>query len=111
MLRVRREDRFVAETTDWSKLDATIAASDWTAEQRALQHAVIPTLSAQGDDMATTGRGSGNPILEDFAVAASVYLKAYLTAGDTYVKADGWLSNVAFRLNNAIGSACEADSG
>lgn len=108
---VQRENRFVAETTDWSKLDAAIAASDWTAEQRALQHAVIPTLSAQGDDMATTGRGSRNPILEDFAVAASVYLKAYLTAGDTYVKADGWLSNVAFRLNNAIGSACEADSG
>jgi hypothetical protein len=105
---VQDEQRFVAATADWSKLDAAVPASDWTPEQRATQQAVLPILSAESDSMESAGRKSSNPILEDFAVAGAVYLRAYLEAGDTYVKADGWLSNVAFRLNNAISSACQA---
>lgn len=105
---VERESKFVAATADWAKLDAAIPASDWTPDQRATQQAVLPILSAESDSMASAGQDSGNSVLQDFAVAGAVYLKAYLTAGDTYVKADGWLSNVAFRLNNAVSSACQA---
>jgi hypothetical protein len=105
---IEQEQRFVVETSAWSRLDAAIPAAEWTPDQRASQQAVLPILASYGDEMEKLGRSSVNPVLEDFAVASAVYIDAYLTAGDTYVKADGWLSNVAFRLNNAVAAACDA---
>lgn len=104
----KREDQFIADTTDWGNLDTKLSASEWTPEQRAVQQAVLPVLTAMASDMDSAGRSSGNPVLEDFAVLGSLYFRAYVSAGDNYTSADSWLSYVGARLNNTIASACSA---
>lgn len=106
----KREDQFVADTTAWANLDTKLTASEWTPEQRAVQQGVLPVLTAMASDMASAGRASGNPVLEDFAILGSLYFQAYVSAGDDYTGADSWLSYSGSRLSNSIASACRASA-
>lgn len=99
---------FTAGTNEWEKLDSNVAASQWTAEQRATQQAALLVMKTSASDMESTGRQSGNPVLEDFSVLAALYLRAYVSSNDTYTGSDSWLVYTALRLNNAISSACKA---
>lgn len=101
-------DKFDATTSDWQRRDANVPASEWTPDQRAIDTAARPYLTTFADDMTRIGRDSGNPVLEDFAAAAAIYLRATVAAGDRYVSADSWLSYVAFRLNLLVVGACRA---
>jgi hypothetical protein len=105
---VQREDRFIADTQAWVKLDPNIPATQWTPEQRASQQAALPILAAHANDIATAGRQSGNPTLEDFAVLSSLYFQAFVSSGDGYVAADNYLSTAGVRLGNLISAACRA---
>jgi hypothetical protein len=107
-----RLDAFTAATPDWQKRDTSIPASNWMPEQRAFEQATRPLLIDYAADMERTGRQSGNPVLEDFAVAATLYTNAYLSIGDNYNgAADGWLNYVGFRLSNLIAGACRSVAG
>lgn len=108
---VEHDKKFDEETADWSKMDTSITGAQWTPEQRAVQHAVLPVLSTWANDMEKAGRKSGDPVLEDFAVAAALYVRAYVSAGDTYIKADSFLTTAAFRFGNTISEACLSASG
>jgi hypothetical protein len=102
------ESAFLAGTNDWEKLDSNIPGSQWTPEQRATQQAALPVMTTFANNMESTGRQSGNPVFEDFALLAASYLRAYVSAGDNYTSADSWLIYTTLRLNNAISSACKA---
>ena len=99
---------FDSQTTAWRQLDPGIAATQWTPEQRATHSAARQSMTTWATDMDDAGRQSGNAMLEDFATTASLYLRAYDAAGDSYTSADSWLSSTAFRLNNLISGACRA---
>lgn len=104
-------DTFNSQTADWQAQDSGISASEWTPEQKAVQEAAMQPINAWADGLETTGRGSGNPVVEDFAVAAALYLRTYSSIGDSYTSNDGWLSFTSFRLNNLILGACKAAAG
>jgi hypothetical protein len=104
-------DKFNAGTAAWQALDTGVPASQWTPDRRAMQTAALPFLTTWATDMEDTGRASGNPAFEDFAVAAALYMRAYLAAGDNYIGADSWLSYVTYRVSNLIRAACSAASG
>jgi hypothetical protein len=108
---IQRSKAFTAATSEWEKLDASIPASQWTPERRAIEQAVQPLLINYASEMEAAGRQSGNPVLEDFSTASALYLRAYLTVGDSYTSADGWLSDVAFRISNLVEGACRAVGG
>jgi hypothetical protein len=108
---VGRLDRFNADTTQWADADPSVPASQWTPERRALEQSVQPLLKAYASDIESAGRQSGNPVLEDFAFSAALYLRAYLTVGDNYTVADGWLSSVGFKFANLVSGACLAEAG
>jgi hypothetical protein len=108
---ISREEKAVTDTKEWSVFDTSIPASQWSAEQRAAHEAVLPIMATYANDMDAAGRASGNPVIEDFATGAAQYLRAFVSAGLNYVKADGWLSNTAFRLGNVVTSACQAFRG
>jgi hypothetical protein len=108
---VRRLDEFNAETTAWADSDPSVPASQWTPERRALEQSVQPLIEAYANNIDTLGRQSKNPVLEDFASSAALYLRAYLTVGDNYKVADGWLSSVGFKFANLVSGACLAVSG
>lgn len=103
-------DKFNASTSEWQKLDPN-NPGQWSPEQRAQQQAAMPFVSTWAQDMEAVGRQSGNPVLEDFATTAAVYLQGYVSAGDSYVGADGWLRYVAYKINQTVLSACNAVEG
>jgi len=105
---VDRQGKFGSDTADWMRYDSTTPGSQWSPEERAANEAVFPIFSAYADAMEKAGRASGNPILEDFAVAGAVYLRAFVATGTNYVPSDGWISDAAFRFASLITSACQA---
>jgi hypothetical protein len=105
---VDRQNKFVADVADWQRLDPNTPGSQWTPDERAVNEAVFPIMSTYADAMEKAGQASGNPVLEDFAAVAAVYLRAFVAAGTNYVSADGWLSDVSFRLASFITEACQA---
>ena len=105
---VSRLNNFNTQTTEWGEVDPSVPASQWTPERRALEASVRPLILAFATDIEGAGRQSGNPTLEDFAVSAALYLRAYLAVGDSYSPADGWLSYVGFKFANLVSGACRA---
>ncbi len=105
---IPREDKFVADTDAWSKFDSGIPATSWSPEQRAANEAVFPVTAAYADAIEKAGRSSGNPVLEDFAVAAALYMRAWVAVGTNFVRADGWLDATGARFGNVVTGACQA---
>jgi hypothetical protein len=101
-------DRYIADTTAWQAIDANIPASAWNTDQRSIVDAVIPVMSRNADDLEELGRKSGNPTLQDFAMFAAQYRRAYVAALPTYTAADSYLSRASNRASATIGEACEA---
>lgn len=109
---VARLDRFNTETSaDWQDRDSSIPGSQWTPERRQIEEAARPLLESYADDVLQMGSRSGNPTFEDFAATTSIYIRAYLTAGNSYINADGWLNYTAFRVANLVAGACRAVAG
>jgi hypothetical protein len=106
-----RLDAFNAATADWQKRDGSIPATDWTPEQRALTDAALPLLTRFADDSEQAALRSPNPVFRDFALATTLYSRAFVSAGSDYVNADGWLNFTAFRFANLIAGACKAVGG
>ena len=109
---VQREAKLTADTPDWQNIDMSLASTQWTSDRRAIEMRVRPLLVEFADDTQEVGRRSGNPVLEDFAVASAIYIKAYVTVGDSYDgSADGWLSYTGLRIANLVTAACGAAAG
>jgi hypothetical protein len=105
---VDREKAFVSDTARWAALDASIPSTQWSPEQRATQLSALGVFSRYADDIEKAGRESGNPVFEDFAASAALYIRAYVAASETYTNADSWLYYTAFRLSNTVTGACQA---
>ena len=101
-------DRYVADTSDWQAIDANVPASGWNSEQRTTIDAVIPVMSKYANELEELGRKSSNPTLQDFAVFAAQYRRAYVAALQTYTAADSYLSRASNRASATISEACEA---
>jgi hypothetical protein len=63
------------------------------------------------NESARAARDSGNATFEDLAVASSLYIQAYIAAGDSYTSSDSWLIYTGFRIANLVSGACRAVSG
>jgi hypothetical protein len=105
---VDRQTKFGADTADWERVDAATPGSQWTPEERAVNEAAFPIMSAYADAMEKIGGASDNPTLQDFAAASTVYLRALVAIGTNYVSNDAWISDASFRLASLITSACKA---
>lgn len=101
-------DKFATDTDAWSKYSSGIPGTNWSPEQRAANEAAFPVTAAYTDAIEKAGRSSGNPVLEDFAVAAALYMRAWVNAGTDFVPADGWLNAAGSRFGNVVTAACEA---
>ena len=108
---IERSDKFAADTAAWEQLDSSVPASQWTPERRTMEAAVLPLLTTYADQLASSAQQSGNPVLDDFGVAASLYIRSYVSVGDKYTSADSWLSYTGFRLSQLVKGACRAVAG
>ena len=104
-------NQFFADSVGWQRLDAAIPASEWSPEQRATVEAVLPVMNKFADDLEDIGRKSEDPTLQDFAVFAAQYRRAYTAALPSYTAADSYLSGASVEMASAINDACKAVGG
>ena len=96
------------DTAEWRALDPKVPSAEWTPEQRAINDAVAPIMAKNADELDRLGRQSDNPTLEDIAVMAAQYRRAFVAAIPNYTSADNFLSGSAAELVRAINWACKA---
>jgi hypothetical protein len=101
-------DDFQRNTADWVSLPSDIPASSWTPEQRAINEAVVPVMDGSADNLQALGERSGNLTLQDFALLAAQYRRAYAQSVPTYIAADNYLSEAALALTGVVQAACKA---
>jgi hypothetical protein len=99
---------FSDDTAAWRAIDPNIPATDWTPDQRAVNDAVKPVMSANADKLESLGRQSNNPELEDIAVLAAQYRRAFVTAIPAFTSADNFLAESAAFMVKTIDWACKA---
>jgi len=100
--------KFSDDAATWQSIDPNIPASDWTPEQKTINAAINPIMSANADELERLGRKSGNAIFEDFATLAAQYRRAFVVANPTYSSADSYLAESATQLVRTIDWACKA---
>jgi hypothetical protein len=100
--------QFSDAATTWQSIDPNIPARDWTPEQKTINAAINPIMSANADELERLGRKSENPIFEDFAILGAQYRRAFVVANATYTSADSYLAETATQLVRTIDWACKA---
>lgn len=105
---IRVLEQFDANTTAWQSLDPAIPASKWNPEQRKVVDDVIPLMNSLADDIENLGLQSSNPTLQDFAVAAAQYRRAYASALPSYSTADSYFGAASAGITSAVADACRA---
>ncbi|WGI32453.1 hypothetical protein [Mycolicibacterium aubagnense] len=94
--------------TAWKNEDLNIPASDWSPQYKSENDAVEPLLATASDTFERLGRGSANPVIQDFGVLAAQYGRAFIQGMPTYTSADTYLYNVFRRASAGISAACTA---
>jgi hypothetical protein len=105
---VPAESTLSAGVQPWLALDPDLAVDRFTPEQRAALESAAGQFSAAAGTLEADGRGSGNPVFEDYATLAAQYFRAFAAAVPTYAAADRNLGMVGVRLDTVIASACQA---
>jgi hypothetical protein len=100
--------KFSDDTADWLGTNPDIPVSQWTPEQRTLNDAVAPVMSAFADALQSLGERSGNPTLQDFAELSAQYRRAYVQSLPTYTPSDKYLANSALVVGGVVEAACAA---
>jgi hypothetical protein len=100
--------KFDAETADWRKIDPNRPATEWTPEEKTLNDAVEPMMTAFADEAESIGGRTQNPVLQDWATLSAQYRRAYVRAIPTYTPADNYLVSTSTYLAQAINTACLA---
>lgn len=101
-------DQFASQTAAWSEMKSDIPASQWSPEEKAITDAVQPVMRESADKLEQLGQRSENRTLQDFAVLAAQYRRAYAQAIPTYRPADKYLAATALRATGVILGACKA---
>ena len=99
---------FTDGTAAWRAIDPNIASADWTPDQRSTYVGVGSVMSANADEMERLGRQSGNPTLEDVAILAAQYRRAFVAAIPSYSAADNYLAIAATNLVRLVNWGCKA---
>ena len=90
----------------WQQIDGNVIASQWNAEQRKTIDAIIPLMNTLADDIEELGLRSESSTLQDFAVLAAQYRRAYAQALPSYSTPDSYLVAVSSDLTSAIADGC-----
>ncbi len=101
-------EEFDKDAVGWQQIDANLPASQWNIDQRKTIDAVIPLMTALADDIQQLGLQSDNATLQDFAVLAAQYRRAYAKALPSYSTSDSYLASVSADITSAIADACRA---
>lgn len=105
---VPAEAELAAATQPWLDLNPDVPVNQWTPEQRTALESAAGLFGQAAGTLESDGRGSGNPVFEDYATLAAQYFRAFATTVPTYAPADRNLGMVGLRLDTLVSSACQA---
>ncbi|MCP9276942.1 hypothetical protein [Mycolicibacterium arenosum] len=105
---VPAEGALATAVQPWLDLNPDVPVAQWTPDQRAALQSAAAQFTAAATTLEADGRGSGTPQLEDFAVLAAQYFRAFNAAVPNYSAADRNLGMVGLRLDTLVSSACQA---
>jgi hypothetical protein len=100
--------KFDAETADWRNVDPNRPATEWTPEEKVLNDAVAPMMTAFADQTEAIGRRTQNPVLQDWAMLSAQYRRAFVRTIPTYTPADNYLVSASTYVAQAMNTACLA---
>ena len=103
--------KYAADSAGFATTDSNTPVGQWTEQQKAFYTAITPVVSGFADAIEGLGRASGNPVVEDFAVLAAVYDRAWVASLGTYVLTDSWLILVGGQAAATVTQACKAVGG
>jgi hypothetical protein len=98
--------KFNTDAAEWGKTDPEIPVDQWSPAQKDLSVVIEPVLSTYANDMQSLGGESSNPVVQDLAALAAVYLRAYVAALPTYSANDQYLYTTAMQASATINEAC-----
>jgi hypothetical protein len=103
-------DAYEADPTvaEWKTLPNNVAAGQWSAQQKAVNEAMMPIWRSLADAGERLAGHSENPVVRDFAVLAAQYERAGAQAVPTYTPADVHLQNAGLRARGLVYGACAA---
>jgi len=101
-------EKFDADTASWRSLQSDLPADQWNPEQKALNDAVVPVMSAFAEDLEGLGRRGNNATLNDFTELSAQYRRAFVLALPSYRPVDNYLANASTNLVKTMYSACKA---
>lgn len=91
---------------DWAKNGSTLPADLWSPEQRALADTVAALMLRLADDTEQIAGRSNNPVVQDFAIFAAQYQRAFAKALPTYGARDAELDGAAGYTREMLNDAC-----
>jgi hypothetical protein len=100
--------KFTDDTAAWRAIDPNISSTDWTPDQRSIYVGVGSVMTSNADEIERLARKSGNPTLEDVAILAAQYRRAFVTAIPSYSPADNYLAIAATNLVRLVNWGCKA---
>jgi hypothetical protein len=101
-------EQFDEDTAEWQAMDSNVPASDWNPEQRKIIEGVIPVMTGLAHHLDELGLRSNNPTLQDFALLAAQYRRAYANVLPSYSTPDSYLAAVSADITSAVADACRA---
>lgn len=101
-------DSYRAKLTDWVKVDPRVPAAQWSAEQRAINMAVIPTLEAEAADMRRLAGQAEDPFLAGLLRAQAEYEELTAQAIPNYEPSDAKFWGATVNFSNAVNARCTA---
>ncbi|MGA5543168.1 hypothetical protein ACPCIR_15050 [Mycobacterium sp. NPDC051198] len=102
--------KFDSDAKQWNDIDKNVSAADWTPEQKTINEAFAPVLSASADEVERLGRKSDNSRFEDLAVLEAQYRRALAASLPNYASKDVYLALSGVNLNRLILWACKSAS-
>lgn len=100
--------KFDAAISDWKMINPNLPATEFSPEQRNINASVQPIMTAFSTDIQQIGLKSDNAVLSDFATLSAQYLRAYVSALQTYAPADNFLQLAASAASAMVTGACSA---
>ncbi len=101
-------DRQRSQLSGWAAADSTIAASEWTSGQRALNNAAREVIARDITDLRAIAESAESPIMADLLVARAEYMQAFADKIPTYTEDDALLWTTVTSLGGGLTAACKA---
>ncbi len=102
--------KFTDATSAWTALNPDIPAKEWTPEERSINESAASVMASNADELQQFGQQSGSPVIEDIAILAAQYRRAFVAAVPNYTPVDNQLANAAAELVKVIIWACKASA-